>query len=132
MSVLFKAENGTEYRARLMTEFRYVIDPRLRAILLELAEWVRVKQEADITLTCLNRTITENEQVGGYKFSAHLSGRGADIRTWGFSVKQIEAIMTYLKESWGEEFIFVLYHGSGSSNHLHINIRWKHHIKNYV
>jgi len=122
----YKTENGLEYKARLEVEFTRTIDKRLKAILLDLADEVQRKFKKDIILTCLNRTAKENLIVNGSPFSAHLSGRGADVRTWHFSKKELDFISNYLYTTWTDDFIFIKVHDAGSGNHIHINIRYKH------
>lgn len=122
-----KRENGRDYEAKLRKDFRLKIDQRLVAVLFGLAFWVWQEYRIEIIITCLNRTPEENKAVGGHKYSAHLeiNHRGADLRTRVFNLKQIEAIMEYLSDTWGD-FIYVKYHDSGSGKHLHLNISWKY------
>ena len=124
--IKFKDQNGLEYQARLEFEFIRTIDKRLKAILLDLADEVQRKFKKDVILTCLNRTEEENRKFNGSPFSAHLSGRGADIRTWHFNKKVLDFIMNYAYTTWTEDFIYLKYHDSGSGNHLHLSIRYKH------
>lgn len=124
--IKFKSENGLEYKARLETEFYRTIDKRLKAILLDLADTLWRKFELNVTITCLNRTAEENQKFNGSPFSSHLSGRGADIRTWHFNEKVLAYIIDYCYTTWSDDFVYLKIHDSGSGNHLHLNIRYKH------
>ncbi len=111
---------------RLRVEYNEKIDRRLRAILMDLGEHIAVTMQSDpITLTCLNRTVKENDLLNGYRLSAHLCGRAADIRVWNYSDPTIEKIRIYLEQTWGPLFLFFKHHNSGSGDHIHLNIRWK-------
>lgn len=115
---------------RIMSEFIGCIDPRLQAFLLWMSYHVDHKYGKNLTLTCLNRTLEENKEVNGAQYSAHLVGRAADIRSWHFTQAQIEEIIKKVNEVWGD-MIYILYHNSGSGDHIHANITKKYHIKNY-
>lgn len=120
--VLFKKSKVV----RLLLEYDNKIDRRLRAVLMDLGQHVAVNMAADpITVTCLNRTKVENDRLGGSQYSAHLSGRGVDIRVWNYSDETIEKIRIYLEQTWGCKFLFFKHHNSGSGEHIHLNIRWK-------
>lgn len=116
---------------RIMNEFSTGIDPRLQAFLLWLTFWIDHNLNKGLTITCLNRTVEENKQVNGSKYSAHLVGRAADLRTWFFTKDDIAKIIEAVNEYWGD-FIYVLYHDAGSGNHLHVNISYKYHKKDYA
>lgn len=124
--IKFKSGNGIEYKARLETEFYGMIDKRLKAILLDLADTLEQKLEKDVTITCLNRTLEENREVNGSPHSAHLENRAVDIRTWYFDKKEIVFIEKYLYDTWSRDMIYFKYHDAGSGNHIHINIKYKH------
>ena len=124
--IKYKEQNGLEYKARLDVEFTRTIDKRLKAILLDLADEVQRKFKKNIILTCLNRTEEENQKVNGSPFSAHLYGRGADIRIWHFSQKELDFITNYLYNIWSDDFLYIKIHDAGSGNHIHLNIKYKH------
>lgn len=130
--VSFKSENGTEYYDRLYLEFKHWIDPRLRAVLLELDDWSQRILGKRVLITSLNRTKEENEKVGGSVYSAHLVGRAVDIRSRLFEEAELEQIKKHLMDAWGFSFLYVICHGKGSNKHIHINIRHAHQIKNYA
>ena len=135
--IQIKKENGPEYQARLRYQWRNKIDPRGRAVMLELADWVWNEFGKILTITCLTRTKEENERLGGYEFSAHLFGRAEDIRSHVFSQEEIEAIEKHLDETWNNvpnqpDFLFVKRHAALTGPHLHINITWAYHIRNYA
>ncbi len=119
----FKTENGLDYYRRLEREAYNLIDARLLAILLALTEWAGRALGISIIITCLARTKKENDKVGGSPYSAHLFKRGVDIRCKHFTEKQIKMILAYLERTWGH-MLFVLRHGTGSNDHIHINIRY--------
>ena len=131
-----KGESGPEYETRLHTEFEDKIDPRLRGVLFDLTLWTWRKFKVQLVLTQLNRTKEENDNLGGYEFSAHLYGRGADVRTHDFTEDQIAQIVEYLNKTWNtkrqEKFLHIKYHSARTGPHLHINIRWLYRINNYA
>jgi len=121
-----KEENGLEYEARLEVELHRRVDKRLRSILLDLAYEVERKYKKDIIITCLERTEKENQEVNGSPFSSHMDGRGADLRSFIFSIKQLDYIENYLYNTWGKSFVYVKVHDSGSGQHIHLNIRYEY------
>lgn len=123
--IQFKTENGAEYQARLETEFTNDIDSRLRAILLDLNFYTERMFGKSLIITCLNRTVAENERVGGNPNSAHLDRRAVDLRSRDFSEIVLDFIVKYLYDTWRKDFIYVLVHGQGFNKHIHINIRYK-------
>ena len=116
--------------SKMMAEFTAFIDPRLQAFLLWLAYWLDQKWEKNLTITCLNRTVEENKEVNGSKYSAHLTGLAVDIRSWTLTSDKIEELIKTVEDSWGD-MIYILYHNSGSGAHIHINIRYKYFINKY-
>lgn len=121
----FKPQVGAREHFVMTSDWRDLIDPRICAILLALAEWTMRKWGIGVVITCLNRTTLENVKVGGSIYSAHLRGRAADIRSYTFTDQQIKGIIEYLDTAWGD-FLYVKYHNSGNGPHIHINIRYKH------
>lgn len=117
-----KSENGAGYKRRLWMEFGEWIDPRLRAVLTELAWWLFKNYVLTLVVTCLNRSNPENTAVGGRKWSSHLTGRAADLRSKHFTEEIREAIINHLQETWGADFLHVIWHDSGKGEHFHLNI----------
>jgi len=125
-AVYFKKEQGADYQARLQLEFTHKIDLRLKAVLFELADWMRRVLNKDLIITCLIRSVDENKAVNGKHWSAHLFARAWDMRTAHLSQAEIDKVQEHLMAVWGKEFLFVLYHDSGSGNHIHGNITLKY------
>ena len=122
-----KPKMGTpEYLVMLLDWME--IDGRMRAVLLELAEYTMRKWSIGIVLTCLIRSVEQNTADGGSKYSAHLDGEGraGELRSRSFTPEQIAVIKDHLETTWGTDFLYVLVHDSGRGPHIHINIRWKH------
>lgn len=134
--ISYKTENGLDYENRLRNEFLYQIDPRLRAVLLELGDWIWFMWHKPLILTCLNRTEAENKAVGGSKYSAHKYCRGADIRSRIFEDEQKSLIISHIETVWNESamirppFLYAIHHDSGQGEHFHINISWGYRMKN--
>ena len=103
----------------------HLIDFRLRAVLLDLHAYTMREFNLPVVVTCLSRTKEENEAIGGYEFSAHLDGRGGDIRVKYRPATVVKAMEDYLREKWGD-FLYVVVHDTGSGNHLHLNIRYRY------
>ncbi len=123
MALLFKTEEGEQLRARLAAEFETVLDPLLRAGLLDLAQFVESQYGKPVIVTCVLRTPDENKAVGGAPNSSHLTGRAADIRVMIYNSDEIVAIQRYLKHRLAD-VIHVLYHNGGTGPHIHTNINW--------
>ena len=125
--VYLKKENGRQYEQMLEQQFYGQIDGRLRAVYLELNDWVlREFVGKIIIITCLNRTPQENKTVGGKPYSAHLDCRAFDGRIRkDFSLDEIKQIERHLLEVWGD-FLYVKVHGKGYNKHIHVNIRHKY------
>ena len=118
--VMFKYAIGTTERLEMMLDWDGAIDPRLCAILLELGDWTMRRWSKSIIITCLNRTDEENVSVGGRPKSSHKEGRGGDLRSRNFMPEQIQEILDHVKETWGSEFVHIVYHG----DHIHLNINY--------
>ena len=125
MYVEFKTENGQRYQNRLIKEFREYIDKRLQAVLLGLGLYTLAEHRYRTVITCLIRSPKENAKAGGSPHSAHLDGRAADVRVHGLTPAQKSLIASYLRRTWGD-FLYVIVHGKGSNEHLHINIQYKY------
>lgn len=106
---------------RLGNELQNVVDFRVKALLEDLAWFVRNTMQKDVVITCLIRTAEENKAVNGVPNSAHLSGRAADIRSTIYTEEEIGVINAYLTKIWGP-LVYFKWHNSGSGMHIHINI----------
>ena len=119
----FKRKEG----GRLRREFFYLVDPKLRALLLDLANLCHHFWHRDLVVTCLFRDEAENEAIGGNPNSAHLSGRAADLRVnWiggddGYTDKEIDTLIEYVKGVWGNGY-HIICHGEGANRHIHLNV----------
>lgn len=114
----FKTERiGLEYKSRHL-------NPHLRAVLLELADFLRRQHDIRLVVTCLWRSEEENRMVGGAPKSSHLTWRAADVRTydWPAPVKQIA--VQHLTKLWPRDMLFVKVHDSGTGEHMHLNINY--------
>jgi hypothetical protein len=124
-----------KYVSRLLTEFYDILDPRCRAILLELADWSKGAIGEDITITCLGRTEEENTAMMASQYSAHLIKidewvRGFDIRCKNFSDEQVDLIVEHLEKTWNQnnKFLHIVATKHGTGKHIHVNIRWMYKI----
>lgn len=129
--VTLKPAVGTPERLLMLLDWQEDIDPRLRSVLLELSEWTMRVFSKGLVITCLNRSIIENNKVGGKSTSAHLRGRAADIRSRSFKPGQLQLILRHLEKVWGHDFLYVSAHNSGHGPHIHINIRYAHNRGHY-
>lgn len=102
---------------RLEREFQDAIDPRLRAVLLDVIYQGRRRFGYQVVITSLYRTPDENKRVGGSPTSSHLEGRGGDIRNRDMSSTCRDFVGKYLKSVWGD-----LVHVKDEDDHIHINI----------
>ena len=117
---------------RVQAEFDCgTIDPRLRVILIDLAEWVYFEFGKPMTLTCIRRNQAENEAVEGMERSAHISDddgyvRAADIRSRNFLKPEKKRIVHYILDKWNrrQKYVHCIYHDADSGPHFHININY--------
>lgn len=115
--------------SRTMQEFKNEIDPKLRAVLLELDHFTVHQFGINLTITCLVRTPQEQMRLNPRRpKSSHVPdvelrfyGRGSDTRSRVFSSKQIDKINWHIKNTWGDVIHFK-HHDSGSGDHFHINV----------
>ena len=123
-----KSENGPAYEMRLFEQFSNSLDPRLRAVMLEVARWSKAKFDKRLIYTCVNRTEAENIDVGGSKNSAHLFGRALDIRVHNLTDDEVNHMVGYINMHWlkDDPWLYVIVHGKGSNRHMHINIKYKY------
>lgn len=103
-----------------------IMDPRVRAMCLELHHWLRSKGRPGLFLTCIIRTEEENaELVKSNPKSAHITGRAVDIRTIGrYSPETIKEIIEHVYDVWGKAFAYILFHDSGNGDHIHMNMNF--------
>jgi len=103
-----------------LREQLYLINPRLRAIVLDLAFWVWREYGKELVITSLIR-----DQAG----SVHKYGRGADVRSYNFTSIQIETICNHVNDN----FLYypnlpkssrktALYHDVGQGAHIHLQV----------
>jgi len=79
----------------------------------------------EILITCLNRTVTENAEIGGQPNSSHCDKRAADIRTAGkYGPDQISALKHETDRTFGHIVHFVS-HTHGTGPHIHVNINYE-------
>lgn len=115
--------------SRTMREFREEIDPKLRAVLLELDHFTVQQFGINLTIVSLIRTLEEQMKLNPDRpNSSHVIdvelrfyGRAGDIRSHIFTVWQSEAVARHIKDTWGD-IVHFKHHDSGSGDHFHINI----------
>jgi hypothetical protein len=135
--VHFKDEEGTDMALRLREEFETKLDPRLRALLLEVGRWQMATFGIPLVVTCLIRTLSENMDVGGKQDSSHILkagdsyARAADLRNHDLTAEQAKQRRDYIliHFNWKVPLLFhVLDHDSGHGAHTHININYSYAI----
>lgn len=117
---------------RFSGQFDYILDPKLRAILLELEAWTKNYADYEPMITSLVRTLEENKEVGGRPRSAHLDGRAADLRVWDMPELLPETIINRWRSIWEASMVHCLLHGDGNNSHIHININWRARTKPFI
>lgn len=128
--ITMKPKIGSPAFRRMMHDWENSIDPRLKAILSELATWTICEFNKGIIITCLNRTETENQAVGGRPKSSHLDGRAVDFRSWTFSSDQIKKVLLHIKRIWQRTdetlvpMVHIIHHDSGRGEHIHLNVNY--------
>ncbi|MCK5504565.1 MAG: hypothetical protein KAJ10_05355 [Thermodesulfovibrionia bacterium] len=97
-----------------------LINPRLRAIVLDLAYWVWREYGKELVITSLLR-----DQEG----SVHKYGRGADVRSHNFTSIQIAGMVSHVNENFPYHPKHLksvkraaLYHNVGQGAHIHIQV----------
>lgn len=93
--VHFKSEEGEENRRKLEREFYNELDPRMRAIQFDIADYVRRKFGKEWTITCVNRPWDKD--------SAHGDARAVDARSTQFTDEEKAEIMNYADKAWGAD-----------------------------
>ena len=114
---------------RMAHEFANRLDPRMRAVYLELEHHVLTTYKTPLMVTCIERTILENQQVGGQSRSAHMKDdehyvRAMDLRTKNLSESAIRDIVSRTARIWGPE-VHILRHG-GTADHIHVNVNLRY------
>ena len=108
--------------SRTMGEFKNEIDPKLRAVLLELDHFTVAQFGTNLTITCLIRTHEEQMIINPNRpNSSHCSARAADLRSSVFIDGEIATIHDHIRQTWGD-MVHFKHHDSGSGDHFHLNI----------
>ena len=121
---------GLDFKTeRIADEFYERLDPRLRSIIMEQARWQWVKFNRALVITCVGRTVEENEAVGGRYNSAHLIRsdapyvRAADVRSRNLDPEMQVKWAKRVSGVWRiRGLLHVVHHNSGSGDHFHMNI----------
>lgn len=111
--------------SRMVLQYRNEIDPKLRAVLLDIDFWLKTIHNVEMVVTCLNRTAEYNSKIGGRPQSAHLDGRAADIRTWNLGGGVVEELIERTQKVWGDMVHIIQHVGTGPHIHLNINRAFK-------
>lgn len=122
----------------LEKEFEHEISPRLRSLLYAVSGFVKHNFHKDIDITELMRDQDMQDRyykndpkykVNPWK-SVHQFGRGADIRSSGWTTEQIKQIDEFVDKyfDYGEKQSSI-YHDVGHGAHLHFQVQegdqWK-------
>ena len=113
--ILFKSE-------RLEKEFYEELNVLVRALYLELNDWMERKYGISLVITCVVRTEEENVAVGGTSKSAHITKRAGDARSRDLTEEQKEAVIARIKKNWPIPMIHALIHKGGTGEHIHVNV----------
>lgn len=120
----FKEE---KLQARLLKDEFFKLDPMLQMILCAMNLYTETFIGKEITLTSLIRK--DNKK------SPHYYGRGADIRSFDFTKKEIEHLLSYINE----KFIYdenrpnlktLICHDARQGIHLHAQVMDYHRMNN--
>lgn len=121
----------------LEMDFLRRLDPRLRAVIYDMAEFCNRRFKKGVVITCVNRPDDRD--------SAHGYGRAVDIRTHHLEPKEVAQVVNYLVSVWGgdssptgrrtewgkKQFLRVLYH-KGTAWHLHLAVNSAHSRGDYL
>jgi len=108
---------------RIEAEFKeFRLNHHLRAVLLEVSWYMRLRWDKIIVITCLYRTPDENLAVKGNPLSAHLDWRAADLRVSNLRPVEVTDMVTHMRSLWAEDMLHIKVHGEGANVHCHINI----------
>jgi len=117
--IQFDADESRAHELRLSREFFTKSNPVMRAIIMENALYWFNRASYATVVTCTNRTAEENNAVGGYKYSGHLTGHSYDLRTRDMNDDFRNQYMGRLDIHFSPCGLYVLYH----HDHLHVGIR---------
>lgn len=126
--LIFK--DGANGPYSLSVEFHTQLDPLTRFAVEDLQEVVSKRFGSDLTVTCVLRTPSQNEEVGGVKQSAHIPGvdgigRAVDLRSSSFTEAEKAFILKYMEKRWGPVVHFIL-HNAGTAPHFHLNVNYQY------
>lgn len=142
MALKYK-ENEQE---RLEREFHEELDPRLRAMILEIERFMWREFGKDTIITHICRTQKEQDsfyqdkiEAGQFRIgndgikhynraSVHQvkPSRGTDIRSWIYDDDEIRALDEYI-EKWfpyGKGRDSLIHHNIGLGSHIHLQVPW--------
>jgi len=108
------------------------LDPRLRAILLAMAEYIQRNYDKPMVVTSVWRTNEEQKSIYGpdtTRRSPHEFWRAIDIRTWIYDHDEVMGIIAFLNKWWPRKDgkPLALYHDVGRGAHLHIQVPYEVH-----
>lgn len=106
------------------------LDPRLRGIVLAVAEFVWRNYKRSAVITSIWRSDAEQKSIYGEdvkKLSPHQFWRGIDMRTRDYTQDEITGIIAFLNKNWPrvDGKPLVIYHDVGRGDHLHIQVPHK-------
>jgi len=118
--------------AQLKQQFYHLAqtDPRIRALVGELALWVEKLFEKDLAITCVWRTPEEQKQIyGEVKPSAHFCSpqcRAVDIRAHRglFTQHELENMGSFVNKYFyrRDGLWSIRLHGEGDNFHIHLAV----------
>ncbi len=120
-NINFDAIFGTDKYRQFLADWNGGIDPRLKAIIIELTDYTMIEYSHGLTITSLNRSFVP---IGSNPKSAHFEGRAADIRSRTFTAEQSAVIVKRARVIWGSKFLHIIHHDSGNGEHFHLNINY--------
>lgn len=114
---------------QLSLEFDGALDPLARFAVTDLTEIMFQEFHVDMIVTCVNRSLTENQAVGGVEKSAHIPvngiGRAVDLRSFHLTDYQKKFLVAYVKARWGSVVHCILHEG-GTADHFHLNVNYQY------
>lgn len=118
---------------RLEREFNYDVDPVLRGVAIDANIYMMNKYGIAMVITCIERSVQENVEVGGVPNSSHITEvgfycRAIDFRTIDLLTRaQVDDFIAYIKHVHGQR-IHVIFH----KNHIHMNVNKRYRTAKYV
>jgi hypothetical protein len=122
--------------AEFEEDFLRRLDPRIRAVCYDLAEFTFRRFKKPLVVTCVNRPADKD--------SAHGYGRAVDIRSLHLAVTEKSTVLEYLRAVWDantepspqtkagkQKFLRAMIH-VGTAEHLHLAINSSHSRGNYL